>query len=181
MSVGEVKHKKDGSEEDKKKFEKLTEKSDKPKGTDLEHTKRNNRAMMLRPEGNDKATNATMCNKMQLQKKMQKKYYIKLSKELSKLESDDTVKNSPETDLANNETKMTDKDKVMLQPEKEQSEIRLKNVNLTLKPKELEEEKALDVSDVLRNIELSEKIHKLANECENKAANKCLAEIEEQI
>ncbi|GCB80211.1 hypothetical protein scyTo_0018040 [Scyliorhinus torazame] len=45
---GKVKHKQDASEEDKRNFEKLPEKSDKPKGTYLEHTKRNNRGRILR-------------------------------------------------------------------------------------------------------------------------------------
>ncbi|GCB76127.1 hypothetical protein scyTo_0015433 [Scyliorhinus torazame] len=103
---GKVKHKQYGSEEDTRNVEKLkdksdktkgadikklTEKSDKATGTDLEHTKRNNRFIMLRPE-KDKATNAPIRNTLKHLKKVQKKHYVSSSEELSKLESDDMVR-----------------------------------------------------------------------------------------
>ncbi|GCB74008.1 hypothetical protein scyTo_0003092 [Scyliorhinus torazame] len=55
--------------------------------------------------------------------------------------------------MADGESKMKDKDKVLLQPEKEQTGIRLGHGNMMLRFKELEE-KSLDASNVQRTIKL---------------------------
>ncbi|GCB72304.1 hypothetical protein scyTo_0001923 [Scyliorhinus torazame] len=72
------------------------------------------------------------------------------------------VSTSLDTDMAQSENKTKGKDNVLLQTEKEKTEIRSEIGNLTLERKELDEEKALGVSDRLRTIKLNEKIHRLA-------------------
>ncbi|GCB69511.1 hypothetical protein scyTo_0001063 [Scyliorhinus torazame] len=100
------------------------------------------------------------------------------TEELSKLRADNEavsstiteliqVKTSPETYLANNETRMKDKDNVLLQTKEEKTGIRSENIYLLLKIKDLEGN-ALNASKLLRIIELLKNDITEMNSCNKK-------------